>query len=79
MTDIFLLITGFIVGGMNAIAGGGMLIGFPALLAIGVPAIVANGHSQSDRTARSNKRRLRLSGSIWLVFPGATYCSISLW
>jgi uncharacterized membrane protein YfcA len=27
--DIVLLLTGFIVGAMNAIAGGGMLVGFP--------------------------------------------------
>lgn len=42
MTDIFLLLTGIVVGAMNAIAGGGMLLGFPVLLAAGVPAIVAN-------------------------------------
>lgn len=31
-----------IVGAMNAIAGGGMLIGFPVLLSLGVPPLVAN-------------------------------------
>lgn len=40
--DILLLLVGILVGGMNAIAGGGMLVGFPILLAIGIPAIVAN-------------------------------------
>ncbi|HUB93769.1 MAG TPA: sulfite exporter TauE/SafE family protein [Verrucomicrobiae bacterium] len=40
--DIILLVAGFIVGGMNAIAGGGMLIGFPVLIALGVPALYAN-------------------------------------
>lgn len=40
--DIVLLLAGFVVGAMNAIAGGGMLIGFPALLLLGVPAITAN-------------------------------------
>jgi hypothetical protein len=39
---ILLLATGFIVGGMNAIAGGGMLIGFPVLIVLGVPALYAN-------------------------------------
>lgn len=42
MHDIFIFLVGILVGAMNAIAGGGMLIGFPALLAIGVPAISAN-------------------------------------
>lgn len=41
--DILIVLAGFVVGAMNAIAGGGMLIGFPALLAYGLPAIVANG------------------------------------
>jgi uncharacterized membrane protein YfcA len=42
MTEILLLLAGVIVGVMNAIAGGGMLVGFPILLAAGVPPIVAN-------------------------------------
>lgn len=45
LTDILLLVTGVIVGTMNAIAGGGMLLGFPVLLAIGLPALVANATS----------------------------------
>lgn len=40
--DIVLLIAGFVVGAMNAIAGGGMLVGFPILIALGVPPIYAN-------------------------------------
>jgi uncharacterized membrane protein YfcA len=42
MHDVLLFLVGIVVGGMNAIAGGGMLIGFPILLAVGVPALVAN-------------------------------------
>ena len=42
MKDVILFLVGLIVGGMNAIAGGGMLIGFPVLLAVGMPALVAN-------------------------------------
>ncbi|MDB5166594.1 MAG: hypothetical protein JWM37_666 [Candidatus Saccharibacteria bacterium] len=42
LTDIVLLLTGVIVGGMNAIAGGGMLIGFPVMVALGVPPLIAN-------------------------------------
>jgi hypothetical protein len=37
-----LLGAGFIVGGMNAIAGGGMLVGFPVLVALGLPPLLAN-------------------------------------
>ena len=40
--DIIILFVGIIVGAMNAIAGGGMLIGFPVLLSLGVPPLVAN-------------------------------------
>lgn len=40
--DIILLVTGLVVGVMNAVAGGGMLIGFPVLVALGVPPLVAN-------------------------------------
>jgi uncharacterized membrane protein YfcA len=42
MQELLLFLVGIIVGGMNAIAGGGMLIGFPALLAAGLPALSAN-------------------------------------
>jgi uncharacterized membrane protein YfcA len=40
--DIIFFITGIIVGAMNAIAGGGMLLGYPIMFALGMPAIVAN-------------------------------------
>jgi len=42
MTEIFLFGAGIIVGMMNAIAGGGMLLGFPALLAAGLSPLEAN-------------------------------------
>ncbi len=42
LQDILLLFAGFVVGSMNAIAGGGMLIGFPVLLAYGLSALTAN-------------------------------------
>ena len=45
LTDILLLLVGVVVGAMNAIAGGGMLLGFPVLLAVGLPALVANASS----------------------------------
>lgn len=40
--DIILLVAGFAVGAMNAIAGGGMLVGFPVLVALGIPPLMAN-------------------------------------
>lgn len=43
--DILLLLAGVVVGGMNAVAGGGMLFGFPIMLATGMPAIAANATS----------------------------------
>jgi uncharacterized membrane protein YfcA len=43
MHDIIYFLTGFVVGAMNAIAGGGMLIGFPVIVATGVSPLIANG------------------------------------
>lgn len=40
--DLVLFAVGLIVGAMNAIAGGGMLLGFPVLLAFGASPLVAN-------------------------------------
>jgi len=45
MHDIILFLVGIIVGAMNAIAGGGMLIGFPVLLASGLSALSATASS----------------------------------
>ena len=38
----FLLIAGLVAGAVNAVAGGGSLLGFPALLAVGFAALPAN-------------------------------------
>jgi uncharacterized membrane protein YfcA len=43
--DVILLLAGIVVGMMNAIAGGGTLIGFPVMLALGIPALSANASS----------------------------------
>ncbi len=37
--EIIFFLTGIVIGSMNAIAGGGMLVGFPILLAYGYPAL----------------------------------------
>lgn len=39
---LLLIIAGFVAGAINAIAGGGSLISFPALLSVGYPAVDAN-------------------------------------
>lgn len=46
MSEYILFFAGIVVGLMNAIAGGGLLIGFPIMLAVGMPPLVANitGH-----------------------------------
>lgn len=41
MTEIVLFFVGILVGMMNAIAGGGMLVGFPILLVAGLSPLVA--------------------------------------
>src|SRR3954465_7982851 len=38
-----LVAAGFAAGAVNAVAGGGSLISFPALLAAGYPSVAANG------------------------------------
>ncbi|WP_201752641.1 sulfite exporter TauE/SafE family protein [Sphingomonas changnyeongensis] len=37
-----LALAGFIAGGINALAGGGSLVSFPALIAVGLPPLAAN-------------------------------------
>ncbi len=42
MFEIVLLIAGLVGGALNSLAGGGSFIVFPALLAVGVPPVIAN-------------------------------------
>jgi uncharacterized protein len=42
MTEILLLVAGFLGGAVNSLAGGGSFIVFPALLFAGVPPVLAN-------------------------------------
>ncbi|HZY68055.1 MAG TPA: sulfite exporter TauE/SafE family protein, partial [Devosia sp.] len=42
MTELLLLIAGLLGGAVNSLAGGGSFIVFPALLAVGVPPVLAN-------------------------------------
>jgi uncharacterized membrane protein YfcA len=43
--DLWLLCAGFVAASVNAAAGGGTLLSFPALMATGLPAIAANATS----------------------------------
>ncbi len=79
LKDVLLFLTGIIVGGMNAIAGGGMLIGFPILLATGMPALNANitanlislpGQLTSAYGYRKYLRKVPLK-YLWLLVPCA--------
>jgi hypothetical protein len=45
MTFLLLAAAGFLAGAMNAAAGGGSFISFPALIAAGVPPVLANASS----------------------------------
>jgi uncharacterized protein len=42
MSELLLLLAGLIGGALNTLAGGGSFIVFPALLAVGVPPVLAN-------------------------------------
>ena len=42
MTELLLLLAGLVGGALNTLAGGGSFIVFPALLAVGVPPVLAN-------------------------------------
>jgi uncharacterized membrane protein YfcA len=87
--DIVLLLAGFVVGVMNAIAGGGMLVGFPVLIALGIPPLLANatssivtspGQLASAYGYRSYLRRVPLRYALLLVpiVVGAAVGSLTL-
>ncbi|HET9050474.1 MAG TPA: sulfite exporter TauE/SafE family protein [Candidatus Dormibacteraeota bacterium] len=42
LTTLVLLVAGFVAGSVNSVAGGGSLLTFPTLLALGYPALQAN-------------------------------------
>ncbi len=89
MVDILLFSVGLIVGGMNAIAGGGSLIGFPVLIATGLSPLVANatgflvmmpGQVTSAIGYRKYYRNIRWYYILWLVplVAGAAFGSYIL-
>ncbi len=42
LSVIILTIAGLLAGGLNAVAGGGTFLSFPALVWLGIPPIMAN-------------------------------------
>ena len=42
MNELLLIVAGLLAGAVNTLAGGGSFIVFPALLAAGVPPVLAN-------------------------------------
>jgi uncharacterized membrane protein YfcA len=79
-TAALLALVGFIAGGVNAVAGGGSLLSFPALLAVGYPAVQANvtntvalvpgylGGSLAYREElKPQRRRLIILGSVSFI------------
>ena len=45
ITFLVLFAAGAMAGGMNAIAGGGSFISFPAMVFVGLPSVIANASS----------------------------------
>ncbi|WP_245645251.1 sulfite exporter TauE/SafE family protein [Pseudonocardia acaciae] len=79
---IFLLVAGLVSGVVNAVAGGGSLLVFPALLAVGMPPLPANvtnsiaqwpGYVGMVAGARSDLRgqRARVVSTIGVAVAGA--------
>jgi uncharacterized membrane protein YfcA len=76
--DLVLLVVGILVGTMNAIAGGGMLIGFPVLVALGLPPLMANATGSlitlpgQLSSAIGYRKYLRTVPAkyAWLLIPG---------
>lgn len=81
MTEILLVLAGFFGGAVNSLAGGGSFIVFPALLAAGVPPVLANasntyaalpgyvsGVAGYWQSLRQHRDRLLLYSVVSLIF-----------
>ena len=79
-TDALLFGAGLIAGALNAIAGGGTLVTFPALLAAGLPPLVANATSSLAQwpgylaSGYAMRRELAASRA---VLPGLAVASLA--
>lgn len=72
-TVLWLAVAGFIGAAMNGVVGAGTLITFPALLAAGVPPVIANGTNTLGLSVGSWSSafayRRELTGRAWVVRP----------
>ena len=72
-TAIFLFLAGALGGGINAVAGGGSFVAFPALLFTGVPAIPANATNTLSlwvgTTASGNAYPQKLNMPLRILIP----------
>ena len=87
---VLLVVLGLLAGAVNAIAGGGSLIVFPVLLAVGLPPLPANvtnsvaqwpGYAGSTLSARADLRRQReriVSTSVVAAVGAAIGCGLLL-
>lgn len=87
---VFLLVAGLFAGGINAVAGGGSLLVFPALLAVGFPPLTANvtnsvaqwpgylGMVAGSRRDLGGQRRRIIATSIVAVAGAALGCYLLL-
>ncbi|MFC5994826.1 sulfite exporter TauE/SafE family protein [Pseudonocardia hispaniensis] len=82
-TLAFLLLAGLLAGAVNAVAGGGSLLVFPALLAVGFPPLAANVTNSvaqwpgylglilgQRRDLREQRRRILLTSTVSVVGAG---------
>ncbi len=87
---VLLLVAGLLAGAVNAVAGGGSLIVFPALLAVGMPPLPANvtnsvaqwpgylGASLGQHAELNGQRDRVLSASVAGVLGSAVGCALLL-
>ena len=87
---VFLLLAGLFAGGVNAVAGGGSLLVFPALLAVGFPPLAANvtnsvaqwpgylGQVVGSREELRGQRRRMLLTSVVGIAGSAIGCALLL-
>ncbi len=87
---VFLLLAGLVAGAVNAVAGGGSLLVFPALLAVGFPPLAANvtnsvaqwpgylGQIVGARRELSGQRRRMLLTSAAGIGGSAVGCALLL-
>jgi hypothetical protein len=90
-TGAWLVVAGLVAGAVNAVAGGGSLVSFPALMAAGIPPLAANGTNTvalvPGAVASAWEYRAHLGDdprlSRWLVAPsavgGALGTALVLW